>query len=148
MRDGLRHAVLVMLSVGVLSAAPGCKVVRKWFSPAEEAALAEPDPAQRVQDATLTDPEARQGLEVRLLIVDDTNHDAPRILSAFADRSGSSDAIDTTIRRTWSAWGFRFIPVPIDQLDATLEQLTPAPTARTACAWANHHKPSNPAAPA
>lgn len=125
MRDAARHAVLTLLCASVLSAAPGCKVVRKWFNPAEEAALAEPDPAQRVQDATLTDPEARQGLEVRLLVVDDTNYDAPRMLSAFAQSDETADAIDPSVRRNWSSWGFRFIPVPIGRLDAALEQLTP-----------------------
>lgn len=125
MRDAPRHAALWLLCACVLCAAPGCRVVRGWFSPAQEAALADPDPIERVQDATLSDPDARQGLEVRLLVVDDTNYDAPRVLDAFAPQSDSADVIEPTLARTWSAWGFRFIPVPIERLDEALDKLTP-----------------------
>ena len=125
MRDAPRHVVLWLLCACVLCAAPGCRVVRKWFSPAQEAALADPDPIERVQDATLSDPDARQGLEVRLLVVDDTNYDAPRVLNAFAQQSDSTDVIDPTLARIWSEWGFRFIPVPIERLDEALGKLTP-----------------------
>lgn len=122
MRELTRHAVFLALGAALL-AAPGCKVVRKWFSPAEQVELGTPDAVSTVNEAALSDPQTRRGLEVRMLVVDDTNYDAPRMLRGF--ETGSAGTIDEQTRARWASWGFRIVEVPIDQLDAALATLTP-----------------------
>lgn len=122
MREIARHAVLLSLGV-VLVGASGCKAVRKWLSPAEGVELASPDAVSTVNEATLSDPQARRGLEVRMLVVDDTDYDAPRLLRAFDALPASAIGVD--VQERWARWGFRVVEIPVDQLDSTLGSLTP-----------------------
>ncbi len=125
MREAARHAVVLSLAAGVLCA-PGCKAVRTWFNPAEQVELGGAgDPVSTVNKAALSDPQSRRGLEVRLLVVDDTDYDAPRMLRAFESESASLETIDQETRQRWDSWGLRMVQVPIEQLDAALDSLTP-----------------------
>ena len=119
MRDAARHAVLLAIASAML-AAPGCNGVRKWFAPAEQVELS--DGASIASESQLADPDARQGIEVRMLVVDDTDYDAPRALRPFVGALAES-SVDESTREVWSSWGLRLIEVPIDQLDATLAKL-------------------------
>jgi hypothetical protein len=124
MRSAARHGVF-LLAAGALLCAPGCKAVRKWFSPAEQVELSPGDPFSTVKDATLSDPESRRGLEVRMLVVDDTDYDAPRMLRSMLAQAQGGPVIDQGTRERWSAWGFRMVEIPMSQLDAALGTLTP-----------------------
>jgi len=109
----------------MLCTLPGCKLVRKWFSPAEQATLGDPNPIERMSDATLSDPDSRQGLEVRMLVVDDTNYDTARMLNALVTSPEAQSQFDEQTLSTWSQWGFRLVAIPLDQLDSSLAALTP-----------------------
>lgn len=110
------------LSAGIL-AAPGCKAVRKFFSPADQVELGSADPVSTMNQATLSDPQSRRGLEVRMLVVDDTNYDAPRLLRNFDSQTASG--FDAQTRARWEDWGFRLVEVPMNQLEPMLSELTP-----------------------
>ncbi|MBM92897.1 MAG: hypothetical protein CMJ35_15005 [Phycisphaerae bacterium] len=125
MRDGVRHLLFLAVGSLMLSAAPGCKVVGGWFSPADEAELGDPQPTNLVSDASIVNRETRQGLEVRLLVVDDTNYDTARALRGIEAASAGSGPVDAQTRALWSRWGFRIVAVPLDQLDTTLGSLRP-----------------------
>lgn len=119
MRDAARHAVVLTLASALL-AAPGCRVVRKWFAPAEQVELS--DAPTIASESQLADPDARQGIEVRMLVVDDTDYDAPRALRPFVGE-GVEHSVEASTREAWAAWGLRLIEVPVDQLDATLARM-------------------------
>lgn len=123
MREPPRHIVVSCL-VAVLLSVPGCKAVRKWFSPADQVELAPLDTRSALTQTTLSDPQARRGLEVRMLVVDDTGYDAPRLLRDF-ERGSTPNAIDPATRERWADWGFRIVEVPVDQLDTALSSLRP-----------------------
>ncbi len=128
MREFARHVLTLVLLTGFACAPAGCKAVGNWFSPAEEVELGgvsagSADLRTRVSDAELTDPDARRGLEVRMLVVDDTNYDAPRMLNAFPVDQAS--LIDVRTQGEWARWGFRVVEVPLAQLEDSLAQLRP-----------------------
>ncbi|MFG0247223.1 MAG: hypothetical protein ACF8MF_14355 [Phycisphaerales bacterium JB052] len=125
MRDGVRHVVLLAIGSVLLCAVPGCKAVGKWFNPADEAELGESQPFEYVSDASLSDPDTRLGLEVRLLVVDDTDYDTARVLREINASGISQGWVDPDTRALWSKWGFRLIAVPLDRLDSALATLTP-----------------------
>ncbi len=137
---------LLAVALALLPAAPlpGCRLakrVRAWFRPAEEVELARADgepPAplsgsEAVRASSFAPEGDRSGLEVRLMVVDDTRYDAPRLLeelmrSPAAPRDGSAPGegeIDEPTRRRWAAWGFRLIPVPAEAVEPLLDALTP-----------------------
>lgn len=111
-----KHAFIrVSLACGLafgLSAAPlGCKAVRKWFAPAEGIALGEPDAAP------VSTPRERQGLGVRLLVVDDTDYDAARALR------GHAPLRDASVQSRWARWGFRVVEVPVGDVEMLISSL-------------------------
>ena len=116
MRDRARQLVLLGLASAILIT-PSCKAVGKWFAPAEQTEI--PDAPTIASESQLADPEARQGLEVRMLVVDDTDYDAPRALRPFIQPSGDT-SVEPRVRDAWESWGLRLIEVPVDQLDSTL----------------------------
>ena len=127
MRDLVRHAVLPVCVLGLLGM-PGCRVMKKWFNPADDAELVDTgvgsgNALTTVQDAQLSDPETRQGLEVRLLVVDDTLYDAPRAL--FGLPVPEASAVDPQTRDTWARWGFRMVEVPVEELGSVLGSMRP-----------------------
>lgn len=107
----IRFVFVCGLSLAASGALPGCKAVRKWFAPADDVGLAE-SPA-----VTGTSPLERQGLGVQMLVVDDTDYDAPRALRGYPALR------DTAIQSRWSSWGFRIIEVPVGDVEMVLASL-------------------------
>lgn len=108
-----RVSVACGLVLGLSLALPGCKAVRKWFPPADEIEIAQ-------EQATATpDAVGREGLGVRLLVVDDTDYDAPRALRGYPGLR------DESVRSRWARWGFRIVEVPVGDVDAILGSLRP-----------------------
>lgn len=101
------------LSLACLPALWGCKVVRKWFAPADEIELSS------IETLDADESLDRQGLGIRLLVVDDTNYDAPRALRAYPALR------DDRVASAWSRWGFRAVEVPIGDIDPLLAGLRP-----------------------
>ncbi len=118
MRERARHLALLIGLVGCVCALGACNRGREKSDGADRVELDEQSIASRVRSSELSDPQTRQGLGVRLLVVDDTGYDAPRALRAFEDPP--SPTIDERTRERWAGWGFRLIEVPMDRLDETL----------------------------
>lgn len=115
MGDQTRHRVILAcgLALACLPALSGCKAVRKWLAPADAIELT---PSESVDSSESTD---RQGLGIRLLVVDDTNYDAPRALRAYPM------VRDERVASQWSRWGYRIVEVPVEDIDPMLAALRP-----------------------
>lgn len=115
MGNATRHRVILAcgLALAFLPALPGCKAVRKWLAPADAIELT---PSESPDSSELTD---RQGLGIRLLVVDDTNYDAPRALRAYPM------VRDERVASQWSRWGYRIVEVPVEDIDPMLSSLRP-----------------------
>ena len=124
----VRLGLLAVMAAGVV--VPGCRAIDRiklWLNPSDEIELTgEPavrvDPVEVSASARDRAPE-RLGLEVRMMVVDDTGYDAPRLLSEL--ESVGNAEIDDQTRSSWERWGFRMIEVPLEQLDPLLDALTP-----------------------
>jgi len=123
MGNGSCHRVILVcgLSLACLPALWGCKVVRKWFSPADEIELSS------IETLDADESLDRQGLGIRLLVVDDTNYDAPRALRAYPSLG------DERVASAWSRWGFRAVEVPVGDIDPLLAGLRPVLKCPSAC---------------
>ncbi|MEX0876182.1 MAG: hypothetical protein WD114_01875 [Phycisphaerales bacterium] len=123
----LRLAVAVLLA-SAIAGLPGCRVIKKWFNPADEVELT----GERAGPAVASSSPGtgdRQGLEVRLLVVDDTRYDAPRLLNELSggDDGANEDGegIDAATRQRWGAWGLRLVSIPRESVDSMLGELRP-----------------------
>jgi hypothetical protein len=120
---------LGLLCAGVLACAPGCRVVRYYF-PSEEIEIAGGTSDGSGAPAPMNSA-ATRGLEVRLLVVDDTDWAGPRGLLAYLDDPAQSSAdaqsnpIDAKTIARWNDWGYRVLALPIDQVDGFLGGLRP-----------------------
>lgn len=107
----IRVALACGLALALSAAPAGCKAVRKWFAPAEGIALGDPDAAPA------SSPRERQGLGVRLLVVDDTDYDAARSLRGYAPLR------DASVQSRWARWGFRVVEVPVGDVEMLISSL-------------------------
>lgn len=153
--------LVVLLTMAACLGAPGCRMVQRikgWFHPADDIELTQApagegvlDRRQAIKEAQFAPQSDRQGLEVRLMVVDDTMYDAPRLLNEIlnqqqeadsvsgsaGDSAGGSggdaagetgtgiDQIDPETQRRWGEWGFRMVWVPVDRVGTLLDALTP-----------------------
>lgn len=116
MRERSRHLTSVgLLLCAAVVFAPGCRLIKKLF-PSEEIELAD------AQEATLAPQGDRAGLEVRLMVVDDTFYDAPRALRDLG--LGEAPAPEPEgARQRWRDWGFRLVTIERDEVEGLLASL-------------------------
>ena len=100
-------------ALACVPALSGCRGSGTWFNPSNEIEL------NTIETAESSAPSDRQGLGIRLLVIDDTNYDAPRALRAYPQLR------DERVRESWSRWGFRIVEVPIDDIDPVLDSFRP-----------------------
>lgn len=115
MGNTARHGVILAcgLALVCIPALTGCKSVRKWFAPADAIELNTEETSGSTQSSD------RQGLGIQLLVIDDTNYDAPRALRSYPQLRNDR------VRESWSRWGFRIVEVPIDDIDPMLDSFRP-----------------------
>ena len=100
-------------ALACVPALSGCRGSGTWFNPSNEIEL------NTIETAESSASSDRQGLGIRLLVIDDTNYDAPRALRAYPLLR------DERVRESWSRWGFRIVEVPIDDIDPMLDSFRP-----------------------
>ncbi|MBL4699184.1 MAG: hypothetical protein JKX70_10160, partial [Phycisphaerales bacterium] len=115
---------------------PGCKVINYYF-PSSEIELATESFDQGDAPEPINSVSTR-GLEVRLWVVDDTHWAAPRKLLGYLHPQGDDEfnnessvsslganTLTQAINPQWAQWGFRFVAVPIGEVDEFLGALRP-----------------------
>ena len=119
-RVHLDRVWLTLACILWVSVAPGCRVVKAvkgLFLPSDRIELAGDDQIPAPIDSAST-----RGLEVRLWVVDDSQWSTARALYPYAQ--GETSGLDQSFEQ-WERWGFRFVRVPIDEVQGFLDGLRP-----------------------
>jgi hypothetical protein len=115
MLDGTYQLVKLISGVCMLGSAivaPGCKHITKSDDVSTEG-------IEIIDAESNVASSDRRGIDVQLMVVDDTDYDTPRALHTHQGLQ------DDLVRSRWAQWGFRLVEVPRSDIESLLGSLRP-----------------------